>query len=705
MQRKTPTTITRFAVFLTVYWLLTGCENRPPEVANVDRERLSAADTAEAGHWLSHGRGWAEKRFSPLAEVTAKTVSRLGLTWVLELPTKRGIEATPIVVDGRMFVTGGWSTVYAIDAQTGELLWSYDPEVPRDWAAYACCDVVNRGVAVWHGKVFFATLDGRLIALDAATGKKRWAMQTTDKRFPYTITGAPRVVNGKVIIGNSGADFGVRGYISAYNPENGRRFWRFFTVPGDPSKGFDHDGEAAMERAAQTWTGEWWKTGGGGTVWNSMAFDPEINLLYIGVGNGTPWSQQQRSPAGGDNLFLSSIVALDADSGEYVWHYQTTPGESWNYSAAESIILAELEINGRLRKVLMQAPKNGFFYVLDRKSGELLSAEPYAAVNWASHIDLQSGRPVEYPHARYGTEGRLIMPGPSGGHSWYPMSFSPITGLAYIPAQDVPGIYKLDKDFRFEPGYQNTGITEGITNFDALDPQGNRPKVRFGVYLIAWDPVKQAAAWKLSQDELGGGTLVTAGNLVFQGSSSGHFRAYQADAGAELWSFDAGTSIMAGPVTYTVDGEQYVAVMAGRGGGAGLLGGPMARAWQGVKNVNRVLAFKLEGNATLPRPERYVPASDPPPSGAGAAVIARGKELYETYCYVCHGLGVEGGGVLPDLRYANHSVHEAWVDIVIGGALKDRGMRSWSEVIDTDDARAIQAYVIQQAQKISADGS
>ena len=692
--------IAKITLFSGLFWLLAGCDNRPPKIANVDSVRLSAAASGDPDNWLSHGRGWSEKRFSPLTQVAAKTVSKLSLSWVVELPTHRGIEATPIVVDGRMFVTGAWSMVYAIDSGTGELLWSYDPQVPRDWAANACCDVVNRGVAVFMGKVFFATLDGRLIALDAATGKKRWAMQTTDKHFPYTITGAPRLIDGKVIIGNSGADFGVRGYISAYDPENGRRRWRFYTVPGDPSKGFENQGEAAMKMAAKTWTGEWWKTGGGGIVWNSFAYDPELNLLYIGVGNGTPWSQKQRSPDGGDNLFLSSVVAINAANGEYVWHYQTTPGESWNYSAAESIILADLKIKGELRKVLMQAPKNGFFYVLDRVSGELLSADPYVAVNWASHIDMQSGRPVEYPHARYGTEGRVITPGPAGGHSWYPMSFSPITGLVYIPAHDVPGIYKLDAAFRYEPGYQNTGIEEGITSFEALDPQGEKPKIRFGVYLIAWDPIKKEIAWKNSQNELGGGTLVTAGNLVFQGSGSGHFRAYQADTGNELWSYDTGTSIMAGPGAYAVDGEQYVAVAVGRGGGAGSIGGPMARAWRGVQNVNRVLAFKLDGNATLLPPRRDLLEPDPPHSEADEVTIAHGKKLYDTYCYVCHGLGTEGGGVFPDLRYANHSVHDAWVDIVIGGALKNRGMRAWAEVMDADDARAIQSYVIDESRNL-----
>jgi alcohol dehydrogenase (cytochrome c)/quinohemoprotein ethanol dehydrogenase len=331
----------------------------------VNASRITAADQ-EPGNWLSHGRSYDEQRFSPLKQINSDNAADLGLEWIYEFDTRRGLEATPIVVDGVMFTTGAWSQVFALDARSGELLWKYDPEVPGEWAVHACCDVVNRGVAIWEGSVFVGTLDGRLVSLDARTGKVNWTVLTIDKSKPYTITGAPRVVNGKVVIGNGGAEYGVRGYVSAYSAETGAMAWRFYTVPGNPAEGFESE---VMEKAAETWTGEWWTMGGGGTVWDSMAFDPELNLLYIGVGNGSPWNQQLRSPGGGDNLFLSSIVALDADTGKYVWHYQTTPGETWDYTATQHMILTELEIDGRERKVLLQAPKNGFFYVLDRENG------------------------------------------------------------------------------------------------------------------------------------------------------------------------------------------------------------------------------------------------------------------------------------------------------------------------------------------------
>jgi quinohemoprotein ethanol dehydrogenase len=337
--------------------VLVACDTAsPPPITKVDNLRL-VQPNKEPGNWMTHGRTYSESRYSTLDQISDQSVAGLGLAWYTELSTDRGIEATPIVVDGVMFVTGGWSIVYAIDARTGQIIWTFDPKVPGAWAAYACCDVVNRGVAVWQGNVFVGTLDGRLIALDARTGDRVWEVQTTDRDQPYTITGAPRVIKGKIIIGNSGADYGVRGYVSAYESTSGRLAWRFYTVPGDPAKPFESD---VMEMAAETWTGEWWKTGGGGTVWNAMAYDPELDLLYIGVGNGTPWSQRQRSPEGGDNLFLSSIVALDPDDGEYIWHYQTTPGESWNYSATESIFQTAQQIDGVLGPVMIEAPKNGF---------------------------------------------------------------------------------------------------------------------------------------------------------------------------------------------------------------------------------------------------------------------------------------------------------------------------------------------------------
>ena len=683
-------------VMLCLTLSLLSCDTTG-QFADVDERRIAEADN-EPYNWLRHGRTYDEQRFSPLTGIDDGNIDRLGLAWHTELNSDRGIEATPIVVDGRMYVTGAWSIVYAIDARNGKLLWTYDPEVPRAWSKYACCDVVNRGVAVYEGHVYVGTLDGRLVSLDAASGERLWDVQTTDRTMPYTITGAPRVVNGKIIIGNSGADYGVRGYVSGYDAATGRLAWRFHTVPGNPADGFDD--EPAMRMAAETWSGEWWRTGGGGTVWNAMAFDPELNLLYIGVGNGTPWSHRQRSPQGGDNLFLSSIVALNPDTGQYAWHYQTTPGESWNFSATESIILADLDFAGTTRKTLIQAPKNGFFYVLDRTNGELISAEPYVTVNWASHIDPDTGRPVEYPFARYGTEGRVIVPGASGGHSWHPMSFSPATGFAYIPSQDVPNTYRLNADYEYRPGYQNTGIVEGITDYAALNPSGEKPKIRFGTYLIAWDPVTQRAAWKKQLRDLGGGTLATAGNLVFQGTGGGTFIAYRADDGEPLWSYETGTSIMPGPVSYAVDGEQYIAVMVGRGGGSGLVGGMLGRRWQNVKNVNRIIAFKLDGRATMPAPPRIERQPEPPEIIADDMTVSRGKMLYHEHCYVCHGLDAQGGGVLPDLRYASAAVHASWFNIVLGGALSERGMRSWADVLTYEDAAAIQGYIAAEARTL-----
>ena len=697
-----------FAIFLLLLVsLLTACApgEQPAGVAAVDGLRIQDS-VAEAGNWLSHGRTYTERRFSPLSAVNDQTVGELGLAWYLDLGTDRGLEATPIVVDGVMYVSGAWNLIHAIDAASGKLLWRYDPQVSREWvAAHACCDAVSRGVAVWQGKVLAATLDGRLLALDAQTGELLWSVLTIDTDQPYTITGAPRVVKGKVIIGNSGADYGVRGYVSAFNADTGALVWRFYTVPGDPARPQE---SAALQMALETWSGDQWhKTGGGGTVWNSMAFDPELDLLYFGVGNGTPWSRELRSPGGGDNLFLSSVVDVKPDTGEYVWHYQTTPGESWNYSAVESMVLTELKVDGETRQVLIQAPKNGFFYVLDRTSGELISAEKYIPLNWASHVDLSTGRPVEYPFAHYQDQGRLIIPGPSGGHSWHPMAFSPATGLAYIPALNVPGYYNHDGGYTYKPGFQNTGIEEGVSDFRALNPKGEREKIRFGVQLVAWDPQTQSERWRVEHEDLGGGTLATAGNLVFQGLGTGEFVAYAADTGDKLWRFESGTSVMAGPVSFAVEGEQYVAVLAGRGGGAGLVGGPMARAWQGIVNENRVLAFKLGGNARLPAPrklERRVTLNaELRALAADKARVAQGKKSYEQYCYMCHGLDTMAGGVIPDLRYASAQTFAEWDGIVIGGSRAGQGMRSFAEVLSADDAQAIRAYVVSRAARLSRD--
>jgi PQQ-dependent dehydrogenase (methanol/ethanol family) len=421
-----------------------------PAGGAVTAARILKADE-EAGNWLTHGRTYSEQRFSPLQGISSDNVDELGLAWSYPLGIYRGIEATPLIIDGVMYTTGAWSVVFALDAATGKLLWTYDPQVAKAKGVDACCDVVNRGVAAWGDKIYVGTLDGRLVALDRDSGKVAWSVPTFDPELAYTITGAPRVIKGKVLIGSGGGEYDVRGYISAYDAETGAMDWRFYTVPGNPADGQE---SPALEMAVKTWNGQWWKMGGGGTVWDSMAYDPELDLLYIGVGNGTPWNQRIRSPGGGDNLFLSSIVALKPDTGEYVWHYQTTPGETWDYTATQPIMLVDLEIAGEPRKVLMQAPKNGFFYVIDRVTGEFISANNYVPINWATHVDPETGRPVETEDARYPGKDVLIYPSPFGAHNWHPWSCNPATGLVYLPAQEIFHIYRDEPGgFEYRPGH------------------------------------------------------------------------------------------------------------------------------------------------------------------------------------------------------------------------------------------------------------
>lgn len=664
--------------------------------ATINDARIRNADT-EPGNWLAHGRTYDEQRFSPLRQIDAATVGDLGLAWYWNTGTLRGLESTPIVVDGVMFNSGAWSVVWAHDARTGELLWEYDPMVPREWGKFACCDVVNRGVAAWEGKIFVGTIDGRLVALDAATGKPVWEVQTTDRERPYTITGAPRVVKGKVIIGNGGAEYGVRGYFSAYDAATGAMAWRFYTVPGNPAEPFENP---HLEAAAATWRGgEWWEVGGGGTAWDSMAFDPELNLLYVGVGNGSPWNRYIRSPGGGDNLYLSSIVAVNPDTGALVWHYQTTPGDTWDYTATQHMILADLEIDGQTRKVIMQAPKNGFFYVLDRTNGEFISAEAYVPVNWASHIDPESGRPVENPDAHYANEARLIRPAPYGGHNWHPMAYNPQVGLVYIPALDIPFSFGQDNAFRYNPGEWNTGVDLAQT-IPAKDPDAMIAGLgEVKGHLSAWDPVTQKEVWRVQhQMSWNGGVLTTAGNLVFQGRADGRFAAYAADTGQLLWEFPTQVGIIAAPVTYTVDGEQYVSVVAGWGGAFALASG-VPRHRDNVMTEGRILTFKLGGKAELPPPDvTFIEIPEPPAITGTPEQLAAGELHYHTYCSVCHGPGVVGsGGGTADLRYSTAEVHASWDAIVRGGAFVGKGMASFAHVLSEADSQAVQAYVVEQA--------
>ncbi len=692
----------RIAVLL-VALLATACSKQSGNTTAVGKDadldsgaRIAAADTTPEV-WLSHGRGYSEQRYSPLTQITTENVERLGLAWAFDLGTSRGIEATPLVVDGRIYVTATWNVVYALDAKTGEEIWSFDPQVDRSKAADLCCDVVNRGVAWWDGKIYTGTIDGRLLALDAATGRKLWDVVTVDQNKPYTITGAPRVVKGKVLIGNGGAEFGVRGYISAYDANTGKQVWRFYTVPGNPEAGFESE---IMAEAAKTWTGDWWRFGGGGTVWDSMAYDPELDLLYFGVGNGSPWNQSIRSPEGGDNLFLSSIVAVKPDTGEYVWHYQTTPGETWDYTATQHLILADLQIGEDTRKVIMQAPKNGFFYVIDRATGELISAENYVPVNWASHIDTQTGRPVELPEARWG--GRkpyLQLPGPLGGHNWHPMSYSQQTGLVYIPALETPYIYADEEAFSASEVGWNAGADASFGSLPTDMAQFKAMRAAVKGRLLAWDPVAQKAAWKVEHNSpWNGGVLSTAGGLVFQGNADAKFVAYDARTGKHLWDHFAQTGIVAAPISYQIDGEQYIAVASGWGGAFALIYGGLFPA-ESAPGVGRLLVFKLDGKASLPvMPERHLAKPDVPKPTVDAAALAKGQKLYNSSCLVCHGDHAVSSGLLPDLRWSPLLAHEdAWHSVVIGGARVGQGMPSFKSDVTKQQSDLIRQYVMSEA--------
>jgi quinohemoprotein ethanol dehydrogenase len=697
------------ALLLTISLTLTGCGGSGPQktgslavergskAADINDARLTNADR-EPGNWMSYGRTYSEQRFSPLKNINDRNIGQLGLSWHFDLDTRRGQEATPVVVDGIMYFTSAWSKVFAVDGATGALLWTYDPKVPPEWGINACCDVVNRGVAVWGGKVFVGTLDGRLVALDAATGKQVWETLTIDRNSRHTITGAPRVVKGNVIIGNGGAEMGVRGYVSAYNSDTGNLVWRFYTIPGDPSKPFE---SPILEKAAKTWSGEWWKAGGGGTVWDSIVYDPELDLLYIGTGNGGPWNEKYRNPKRGDGLLTCSIVALKPETGEYVWHYQEDPADDWDYDSDEQIILADISTNGETRRVLFHAPKNGFFYVLDRATGAVISAKPYTLVTWASAIDTKTGRPIENAAARYSRSGNPtpVVPGPLGAHSWQPMSYSPLTGLVYIPIQEAGFFYKSD------PAYKpkSLGFNAGIDMVAAGMPQD--PKFKKAILdsisgrLVAWDPIQQKPAWSVERPvPWNGGVLSTAGNLLFEGTADGHFEAYRADTGEKVWSMNAQTGVMAGPVTYLAKGEQYVAVLSGWGGVLPLAAGEVGLKAGRRPNIGRMLAFRLGSTASLPPSQELpMPVLNPPKSTASAATIDNGKQLYQRFCSMCHGDVAVSGGILPDLRYSSALADDHWFQIVLGGLLKPNGMVSFETDLSRRDADAIRAYVIFRA--------
>jgi quinohemoprotein ethanol dehydrogenase len=662
----------------------------------VDAARLRAAD-AEPGQWLMDGRNYSAQRYSPLTSINEGNVHQLGLAWYAELDTFRGVEATPLFVDGVLYNISAWNIASAYNAKTGRRLWTYDPKVPREWGRYACCEPVARGLAFWKGKVIIATLDGRLIALNARNGKPVWSVQTFTKDWPYSITGAPRVFDGMVVVGNGGADLGVRGFVTAWDADTGKFLWKFYLVPGDPSKGPDGAAsDSVMDLATKTWTGEWWKWGGGGTAWDSINYDPELGLIYVGTGNGGPDAQLHRSPGRGDNLFLCSIVALDAKTGHYRWHYQQVPEEDWDYTCTQSIIQADLTLDGKPRKVLLQAPKNGYFYVIDRTNGQFISAKNHVSVTWAKGFDA-NGRPIINPEAHYGTDPVLVAPGPGGGHNWFPMAFNPQTGLAYFPQYEHWFAYALDPNFKPQPFRSNGGW--GGYSGEALKKRQELQKLineRESTALIAWDPVKQEVRWKVPLPRHGnGGVLTTAGNLVFEGTTKQTFAAFRATDGALLWEMPVQSAPVAGPITYEIGGVQYVAVNAGWGGGAAQIERGSGTALH--RASARLLVFRLGASKQLPPLKPAAPIPDPPPLRAAEATVRKGAELFARTCAQCHGQLAVGG--VKDLRHMTRETHGQFNDIVLKGLRVDKGMASFANLLSPEDVEAVHAYVISRAQE------
>jgi quinohemoprotein ethanol dehydrogenase len=649
--------------------------------------RSIGANAKSTKDWPSYGLDYAETRFSRLKQVNAGNVKDLGLVWTYNLESSRGVEATPLVVDGIMYVTASWSVVHAIDTRSGKRLWSFDPGVPRELGYKGCCDVVNRGVALYQGKVFVGAYDGRLIALDAATGAKVWEQDTViDHAHAYTITGAPRVVKGKVVIGNGGAEFGVRGYVSAYDAKTGKFAWRWFVVPGDPSKPFEDE---SMRKAARTWdpSGKYWEAGGGGAPWDSFAYDPKLNLLYVGTGNASPWARSKRSPKGGDNLYLASIVALNPDTGKYVWHYQETPGDNWDYTSTQPMILADLKIKGKKRKVILHAPKNGFFFVIDRTNGKFISAQNFVDVNWATGYD-RKGRPIEVAEAR-SDQPHDAIPGPFGAHNWHPMSFNPQTGLAYLPAQNVPLNLTDDKNWSFNsnnPGQPMAGLGWNTATLINAVPPKSKPFGR----LIAWDPVAQKEAWRAEYvSPWNGGTLTTAGNLVFEGTADGRFVAYDAKNGDKLWETPVGTGVVAGPSTYLVDGKQYVSIAVGWGGVYGIAQRATNRDGPGT-----VYTFALGGSAKAPDFVEYKLGALLQGVPYDPKQVQEGTLLYVNNCVFCHGVpGVDRGGNVKNLGYAPSEVIANLDRFVFKGPMMSQGMPDFTGRLNAADVEKIKAFI------------
>jgi PQQ-dependent dehydrogenase, methanol/ethanol family len=665
-----------------------------PGFAQVTQERLNRA-AEEPGQWMMVGGTYEERHYSPLDEISRDNIDQLGLAWYADYDTNLSQQGTPLYIDGVIYVSTAWSKVYAFDARTGEQLWQYDPKTPKEIAVKVCCGIVNRGIAAFEGKIYIGTLDGYLVALDAETGAEVWRKLTVNPDEQYTVTSAPRIVKGQVLIGNSGSEFGVRGYLGAYDARTGEDRWRMYTVPGNPELGFENE---AMEMAAKTWGGEWWKLGGGGTVWDAIVYDEVNNLVIFGTGNGTPWDQRARDPSGGDNLFVASILAVNADTGEYVWHYQTTPGDTWDYDAMSPMMLLDLEFDGEMRHVVVQANKNGMFYVLDAATGELLKGDAFTAVNWNRGIDMATGRPIEVPEARYDRDNIFnLTPGVQGGHGWHANAWNPETGLVYIAAQRAYFVMRSVENFTPNPRGTNLAIDMSASLVYYRDnPDAER---EFVGYVSAWDPVAGREVWRSEEHEGPTGSLLsTGGGLVFSGggNNTNEFRAYDTRTGEKLWSFDTQTGVVAAPITYELDGKQYIAVSVGINQAANYY----------APNYSRLLVFTLGGDTVLPEPVSFTPPPlNPPPATASPEQVAAGQTAYNNTCAICHGNGGAARGAnFPNLMVSPmlHS-QEGFDSIVLGGVRQERGMVSFADRLTAEDTAAIRAYLIARANELLAE--
>lgn len=680
---------------------LIGCAPGQPTVASVDETRIINATTREPGSWLTHGQTYKEQRFSQLTQINQDNINDLGLAWSKQIGDfNMRMQGTPLVVDGVMYVTNGWSVVYALDATSGAEIWRYDPQVDRSYVRLACCGPAhNRGVAAYQGKIYVATFDGRLIAIDAQDGSLHWDVDTYHPSAlgRFNITGAPRVAQGKVFIGQGSSESGHRrGYVTAYDANTGEVDWRFYLVPGDPSQPFEHP---EMEMAAKTWGGEWWKYGGGGTAWNSLVYDEELGSLYIGVGNGAPWPRDIRSPGGGDDLFLSTIISVDVQTGRMNWYYQTVPGDNWDFSSAMDITLSDLVVDGKPRKVLLQAPKNGFFYVIDRETGELLRAHPYTdAITWATHVDLETGRPVENPDVVYETKPQWILPAHAGAHNWEPQSWDEANGIMYFYYHDKPAFYSLDEEFVKTGVYKirdrgvSLGWGEGEYRRELIKQAAPRPPTQG--YIGAFDPLTGKYKWRHKLKEAhNGGVLATAANLLFQGERDGLFVARNTNDGLPIWEFDAQGLFSSAVMSYAVGNEQYVATMVSGNRAIGLGG--------------TLLVFKIGGTAALP-PIKSVTLEVPvqPATKFDIGLYMQGQRLYQAQCANCHG-SIEGTAetliTAPDLRTMNQATHAEFIDIVRHGARADQGMPSFAELLNDADSEAMRHYLIREANLLRAD--